>query len=308
MKPDFNRLHLFYQIFRHGSVARAAYELCVTQSAVSQNLQKLEQELSIPLFHRLHKKLVPTQAGERLFQSVMPFFSTLDAEIKAINSSEAHPQGLLRIGAPPVFGAEFLPAIIAAFRVKYPEVKFHLILGPQSAVARACRSGELDIALVDIFGNKEEESWNLLQIPLLDEPLILVGSARYLRRHLKGGPTVESVSQCRFIAYQPAAPELAQWFSHHYKRSVIPDIVLTVESVHAVISAVRSHIGLGIVPRYLVESSIRKKELEPVRVGNDEVKSRISLLQPQKRKPGIAEKLFVDFLKNKLADSHKKTK
>jgi DNA-binding transcriptional LysR family regulator len=305
MLPDFNRLHLFYQVFRHKGIAPAAYDLCVTQSAVSQNLQKLEQELNILLFHRLHKKLVPTPAAERLFQSVMPFFATLDADLQAILSSEAGPQGLLRIGAPTVFGAEFLPAIIAAFRSKYPAVKFHLILGAQSIVARACRNGELDIALVDIFGNREEESWNLLQEPLLDEPLILVGSAKYIRRHLKSGPTFESISQCRFIAYQPMAPELTQWFLHHYKRSVKqPDIVLTVESVHAVISAIRSNLGLGIVPLYLVESAIRKKELEPIRVGKDEVKSRISLLRLAKRKPGMAEQLFIEFLKSKLTNKH----
>ena len=307
MLPDFNRLHVFYQVFRHLSVARAAYDLCVTQSAVSQNLQKLEQEINILLFHRLHKKLVPTSSGQRLFQSIMPFFSTLDADLEAIHSSETSPQGLIRIGAPTVFGAEFLPGLIAAFRIKYPAVKFHLTLGAQSVIAHACRSGELDIALVDIFGNREEESWNLLQEPLLDEPLILIGSAKYVRGCLKSSHTFESIAECRFIAYQPMAPELTQWFSHHFNRSVKQlDIVLAVESVYAVISAVRSHLGLGIVPLYLVQSAIRKKELIPIRAGKDEVKSRISLLRLPKRKPGLAEQLFIDFLKGKLASAQKK--
>jgi DNA-binding transcriptional LysR family regulator len=303
MQPDFNRLHLFYQVFRHKSIARAAVDLFVTQSAVSQNLQKLEQELNILLFHRLHKRIVPTPAGEQLFHSIMPFFSTLDADLAAIHSSDALPQGLLRIGAPPIFGAEFLPAIIAAFRIKYPAVKFHLTLGPQSAVAHSYRNGELDIALVDIFGNREEESWNLMQEPLLDEPLILVGSEKYIRRHIKDVHSLEAISRCQFIAYQTTAPELTEWFSHHFHHPIKqPDIVLIVENVRAVISAIRSHLGFGIVPLYLVQSAIRKKELKAIRVEKDEVKSRISLLRLAQRKSGVSERLFIDFLKGKLAD------
>jgi len=236
----------------------------------------------------------------------MPFFSTLDADLAAIHSTESNPQGLLRIGSPPIFGAEFLPAIIAAFRTKYPAVKFHLTLGPQTAIAHAYRNGELDIALVDIFGNREEESWNLQQEPLLDEPLILVGSVKYIGRHLKEGPSWEAISRCQFIAYQPMAPELTEWFSHHFHHPLKqPDIVLIVENVHAVISAIRSHLGLGIVPLYLVQSAMRKKELKAIRVEKDEVKSRISLLRLAQRKSGVTEKLFIDFLKGKLADKRK---
>ena len=93
MLPDFNRLYLFYQVFRHMSVAGAARDLFVTQSAVSQNLQKLEQELNILLFHRLHKKLVPTPAAKQLFQSVMPFFATLDADL------QEHAESIIKAGA-----------------------------------------------------------------------------------------------------------------------------------------------------------------------------------------------------------------
>lgn len=302
MKPDFNRLHLFYQVFRHCSIAGAAKELFVTQSAVSQNLQKLEQELNFPLFHRLHKKLVPTPAAEQLYQSIMPFFSNLDANIQAIHITETDPQGLLRIGAPPVFGAEFLPSIFAEFRCLYPSVKFHCTLGSQSEIAQAFRNSELDIALVDIFGNREEESWNFYQEPLIDEPLVLIGSSKYISHHLKNGPTFESLVKCQYIAYKPHAPELTDWFYHHFGSQIkYIDIVLTVENVSAVINAARTSIGLGIVPLYLIQSPILKKELELIKVGNDEVRSRISLLRLAGRKENITERLFIELLKSKIS-------
>ena len=301
MQPDFNRLHVFYQIYRLQSVAGAAVELCVTQSAVSQNLQKLEQEIGVPLFHRLHKRLVPTSAGERLYQTTLPFFSTLGAELAAINSSQTTPGGLLRLGAPPIFGSEVLPKIIAAFQSNYPLVTFQLTLGAQSVIACACRNGELDVALVDIFGTREEQSWNLSQEPLLDEPLVLIGSSNYVRKHLHAGPRFEALSRCRFIAYKSFAPELTDWFLRCFGKTVRQlDIVLTVENVHAVISAVRHHMGLGIAPLYLVNEALQKKELEAIRVGKNEIKSRISLLRLAGRNPGIGEKLFIEFLKDNL--------
>jgi DNA-binding transcriptional LysR family regulator len=301
MKPDFNRLHIFYQVFRLGSVAKAALELCITQSAVSQNLHKLEQELNISLFHRLPKKLVPTSAGQQLYQVTMPFFSTLDSHLKSINDAETIPQGLVRIGAPPVFGAEFLPGILSEFRASYPDVTFELMLGDQSTIVAACRNSELDIALVDIFGNKEEESWNLLQIPLIDEPLVLAGSTRYIREHLGGEFSAEKIQKCQFVAYKSHAPELVDWFLHHFACNVRKlDIVLTVESVHAVINAVHHDMGLGIVPQYMVQSAIEKRELELVRGRTDEIRSRISFVRTPGRKMGIAERLIIDLLKRKF--------
>jgi len=301
MKPDFNRLHVFYQVYRLGSVAQAAGELFVTQSAVSQSLQKLEDELSLALFHRYPKKLVPTEAARRLFQSVMPFFSSLDETIQSIYSAEEVPKGMLRIGAPPVFGAEFLPAVIAEFREKYPCVTFYLVLEEQAYVAAAYRNGELDVALVDVFGNREEEAWNLRFEPLVDEQLILVGSSRYVSQRLGDTLSVESLAACDFIAYKVQAPELLQWFMHHFAEPVeLPGSVLTVESVYAVINAVRNHVGLGIVPRYLVQQSIDDGVLTMIQGGTGEVRSRISLLRHEGRYPGCTEKLFIELLKTRV--------
>jgi DNA-binding transcriptional LysR family regulator len=301
MKPDFNRLHIFYQVYRHGSVAKAALELCITQSAVSQNLQKLEQELNISLFHRLPKKLVPTSSGQHLYQVVMPFYSTLDSNLKSINDAENMPQGLIKIGAPPVFGAEFLPGVLSEFRVAYPGVTFELMLGDQLRVISACRSNELDIALVDIFGNKEEESWNLIQIPIIDEPLVLAGSCKYITEHLSKDISAEALQKCQFIAYKSHAPELTDWFFHHFGCNVKQfDIVLTVESVHAVINAVCHDMGLGIIPKYMVQKAIERKELELVSGRTDEIRSRLSFVRHPGRKMSLAERLVIDLLKSKF--------
>ncbi len=126
MLPDFNRLKVFYHIYKLNSIVAAANQLHLSQPAVSQQLQKLEAELKFPLFIRLHKKLVPTAAGERLFKLVEPFVDKLQDEIPHIRQPLDQPSGLLRIGAPREFGKEYLPTFCSSFREQYPDVTFNL--------------------------------------------------------------------------------------------------------------------------------------------------------------------------------------
>ena len=95
MLPDLNRLKLFYYVYRARSVVGAAAELNISQPAVSQQLQKLEAELKTSLFTRLHKKLVPTSAGERLFSLVSPMIDGLEVGLPFINPpAERYPRRL----------------------------------------------------------------------------------------------------------------------------------------------------------------------------------------------------------------------
>ena len=138
MLQSLDRLKVFYYVFAKGSVISAAKTLNVSQSAVSQSLQKLESEIKSPLFTRLHKQLVPTAAGERLFAIVRPFMAELDICLKTLEQAKDQPFGELRIGAPVEFGKAYFPAIVAAFRKQYPDVTFYLKLGnPETLITDA---------------------------------------------------------------------------------------------------------------------------------------------------------------------------
>jgi len=163
---------------RHQYVA-AAKTLHVSQSAVSQALQKLESEIKCPLFTRLHKRLVPTAAGERLFAIVRPFMAELDACLKTLEQAKNKPFGELRIGAPVEFGKAYFPAISAAFREQYPDVTFYLKFGDAGTLLPMVEKGQLDFALVDeflilnrFFGNIDIYHFT----PIVEEKVILACS------------------------------------------------------------------------------------------------------------------------------------
>ncbi len=118
MIQNLDRLKVFYHVFSGGSVLSASKKLHVSQSAISQSLQKLESEIQSLLFTRMHKRLVPTAAGKRLFAVVHPFMVALEGCLKHIEQSKDKPFGELRIGAPVEFGKAYFPGIKLTPNVK----------------------------------------------------------------------------------------------------------------------------------------------------------------------------------------------
>jgi DNA-binding transcriptional LysR family regulator len=198
MLPDLNRLKVFYHIYTLNSIVSAANQLHLTQPAVSQQLQKLEAELKVQLFTRLHKKLVPTLSGERLFQLVEPFILKLHNDLPYIRQPYERPSGLLRIGAPREFGKEYLPRFCEAFRQLHPDVIFQLKFKESMPLLTMIKEGVLDYALVDVY-YKQGEMPGFTDVfsidPLLTERMLLVCSRRFAK-NLSPMKTIPLSSPC----------------------------------------------------------------------------------------------------------------
>ena len=300
MLPDLNRLKVFYYIFRNGSVVTAARELNLTQPAVSQQLQKLEAELRVPLFTRLHKKLVPTTAGIKLFQLAEPFITRLEQEIPYLRQPLERPSGLLRIGAPREFGKEYLPRFCHQFRHLYPDVQFRLKFKESVPLLTMIQEGDLDFALVDVYFNKGELPGfpDIFSMdPLLKEVMILTCAKDYAEQYIKGDHSFASLLKREFITDEDDPSILDLWFRHHFKK--IPDnldIVMTLDSHEALISGIKLGMGLGVATAHLMWEELLSGELVPIRTKAADMVNMISLVQLQDKVPTLTEKTFRDFM------------
>jgi DNA-binding transcriptional LysR family regulator len=301
MLPDLNRIKVFYFVFVFKSVALAARELNITASAVSQALTKLEAELTVLLFTRLHKKLVPTLAGETLFRIVSPFIRDLESGIEKIIQAKQVPSGMLRIGSPIEFGKSYFPGRFAAFRETYPEVVFTLKLGDPTEIFSMITSGELDFGLVDVFltpGHTPGDFGVFSSEPLIEEAVILACSKKYYDREIKGDHSFENLVTQAYISYQKTSLTLRNWFKYHFNRfSVDLNRVMTVDSHQAVINGILNHLGMGVVAAHIVSDFIERKEIIPVPTRQKDVINKISLVQLQDKVPSLTEKTFIRFLK-----------
>ncbi|HKL26578.1 MAG TPA: LysR family transcriptional regulator [Desulfuromonadales bacterium] len=297
MLPDLNRLKVFACIYAKASIVDAARQMNITQSAVSQQLKKLERELKTPLFTRLPRRLVPTAAADELYGVLQPFFQNLEDEVRTLREGREHPAGNLRVGAPVEFGKTYFPGIIASFRREYPDVSVSLSLGDPSILIPALSRGELDFAMVDVFLTQSPALGDLSLFSIrriVNEEVILAGSQQYCREKLNADFSLESLLAGEFITYRNDALALRNWFRHHFKLlSPKINIVFTVDSLQAVISGIEHHIGLGIVASHLVYDKIQAGNLVPVATGKPEIVNRISLVQLQDKVPNLTEKTFL---------------
>ena len=304
MLPDYNRLKIFYYIYLRKSSVTAAKELHITQSAVSQHLQKLESEIGVPLFTRLHRRLVPTAAGDRLFRVLKPFIDELEFAIGEIKKAQETPSGLLRIGAPVEFGKAYMPGIISSFRKQYPDVAFFLKLGDPATLLPMLGNGQLDFAYLDVFSNDGQIFGELSAYsiePFLEEDVIMACSKQYYDLNIRKDHSFKNLVTKDFIEYKPDASALLSWFKYHFEKSPIQlNIVLTVDSVQAVISAIKHHLGLGVIVSHLVAQEITNTTIVPVKFPSKKVVNKISLLQLPDKIPNRTEKTFQMHFRNEI--------
>lgn len=305
MLPDFNRLRVFFRVYQARSVSAAATALHVTQSAVSQSLAKLEDELGAQLFVRRHRAIVPTAAGDALFSVVAPFVAALHGGIEQIHRARHELVGTLNIGAPVEFGARRLPAALADFSRAHPGVGFTLRLGHPSELVPLLEEGRLDLGFVDLFDAPRPAATRLAGlevVEVMDEVLLLVATPDCERRHLQGSRAFTRLSAARFVDYHPTAPAVRGWFRHHFER-VPPriELALAVESVQAVITAVEHGMGLGLVPAHTVAPALEAERLVAITTRRRALTNRISLVRMLDRVPSRLEREFVAFVVTALA-------
>jgi DNA-binding transcriptional LysR family regulator len=122
----FDDLSAFAAVVRFGSFTRAAAQLGVTQSALSQTVRALERRLDLKLLNRTTRSLSPTEAGERLFQAVGPRFADIEAELAVLGELRGKPAGLVRITATEHAARTLIWPRLEAFLPKYPDINLEI--------------------------------------------------------------------------------------------------------------------------------------------------------------------------------------
>lgn len=304
MLQSFDRLRVFYYVYSCRSVVGASEILHVTQSAVSQSLQKLEDELRFPLFTRMHKKIIPTSAAEKLFKTVEVFMTDLDVCLKELEQARDYPYGELRIGAPPEFGKAYLSKVISDFRNEYQEVTFALKFGGPEDLLPLLKEGEIDYILLDEFITNVSfiGGPGLFHFePVAGEEVIMVCSKEYFEETMGGHMSLDVLSRQSFICYKEDMQITRQWFKHHYGGKY-PKIqrTLTVDNHEAIVSAVLYHQGLGVVSSHQVKKHLRRGRMVKITSDKKEIVNNISLVQLMDKVPTLTEKVFSRFLINSI--------
>jgi DNA-binding transcriptional LysR family regulator len=118
----------FLVIAREQSFTRAAAQLGVSQSALSQTMRSLEARLGVRLLTRTTRRVSPTEAGERLLGSIGPRFDEVDAELLAVTELRDRPAGTIRVTSTENAAASVLWPVLERFLPNYPDIKVEIVI------------------------------------------------------------------------------------------------------------------------------------------------------------------------------------
>ncbi|WP_206957088.1 LysR substrate-binding domain-containing protein [Trinickia acidisoli] len=263
LTPSMSLLLAFEASARHQSFTRAAEELSLTQSAVSRQVQTLEAMLGVALFLREGKRITPTDAGRAYMAEIGAALTLIrNATLQAL-SSEAFGERL-RVATLPTFGAKWLlPKLHRLYRA-HPDLQIDL----------HSRIEEIDFATqsLDAAITVGDGHWpNVVAHRLYAEELVLIASPETLTttgqrrrgrqpstrsRNQAARPTVAMLEGLTLLRVNSFPDAWREWCAHfdlpHHALRFGPSFELTSHLIQAVIAG----IGIGLVPRMLVEDEL----------------------------------------------------
>ncbi|CAL8478408.1 LysR family transcriptional regulator [Caballeronia sp. LZ029] len=140
-------LKYFVEVARAGSLAAASEQLHVAVSAISRQIAKLEEQAGTPLFERMARGMILTEAGELLVQHARRALMDGDAVLAEISEMHALGLGIVRIGCTEGFTRCFLPSVMATHYREHPRTRFVMRSGTPGQVEHWVTSGEVDVGL-----------------------------------------------------------------------------------------------------------------------------------------------------------------
>ncbi|CAI1603367.1 D-malate degradation protein R [Serratia ficaria] len=123
---EFAELRAFAAIVEHGSFARAAAQLGMSASALSQTLRNLESRLGLRLLNRTTRSVAPTEAGAQMLARLLPAIAEIDAAVEQAVNQRQQPTGRLRLNVTRVAALHCLAPMIGPFHRQYPDITLDL--------------------------------------------------------------------------------------------------------------------------------------------------------------------------------------
>ncbi|MDW6001429.1 LysR family transcriptional regulator [Vibrio mangrovi] len=247
-------MRCFCVVARLGSFKQAAQALDMPLSTLSRRIQKLEQDLSLRLFHRDAHKVLLTNTGRRYYERTEALFAELNDIAEDLHADKHEAKGIIRIAAPINIGSQILGDKLNLFLQQYPNIQLDLKLSnsitdiDEQAIDVAFRMG---VPAVDdwiarplwnirfvVCAGPDRQEWHTISHPALLEnyPIILCHPLRLweLENHITG----------ENIQYQPGQ-----------------NLRLNVDEFTVTIGAVRTGIGIGLIPDYYASTLIERGEV-----------------------------------------------
>lgn len=250
-------LEAFLSVVDHGSLTEAALRLGRSLQAISRSLASLEEDVGVVLIHRTTRHCSPSEAGGEFYRRVQPAIAEIREAREQAASRRLEPSGILRIGAPVLFGPDFLVPIIAEYMKEFPQT-------------------EIDLQLFDGFSDLAVERLDLA-IRIADLPdsglqskllgtlrRVVFGAPSYFAR--RGRPKHPQDLRQHNCLVRTIDQQVGQWSFQIDGRTRLVRVHGTFRSntMAAIYAAATSGLGLGYSPLWQIKHLVATSKLKVV--------------------------------------------
>ena len=291
---NWDKLKIFHAVAESGNFTKATYILNLSQSAISRQIQSLEQELKTQLFERHARGLSLTENGEYLFKTAHEVISKLKDVESTLIDKKNKPSGKLTVTTVVSFGTTWLTPRIQEFMKLNPEIEIELIFDDKE-LDLSTRQADIGIWM------RRPKQLNYIQKKLIDINYHIYGSPKYLEQHghLRN---LSDLNKHKFISYGRGAPSPVfnpDWaLKLGIKNSKKRKPIMKVNSVYGLLLAVQSGVGLAALPDYMTVSVPNIVRVLPQIEGP---KTEAHFVYPQSLKNVARVVAFRNFLYSKIS-------
>jgi DNA-binding transcriptional LysR family regulator len=240
------QMRVFAAVARHLSFTRAAQEMHLTQSAVSQQVSLLEDEVGMPLFEQIGRKIRLAPAGTELLRYATQVTELLREAGETLAAMRGLKRGVLKLGA--VSTAKyFAPTLLSAFAPAYPEVTIKFTVANREEIVKLLGANELDLV---IMGRPPRELDTTAE-PFARHPLVIIAAPDHpltRRRHIP----LKSLTRESFIIREQGSGTRAS-MEHVFRERAVPfRATMEVSSNETIKQAVMAGMGLSFISSHTI--------------------------------------------------------
>lgn len=262
---------------------QAAKVAAMTQSGISQQIAKLENQLGVQLFARSNKSVLLTEAGRHLTRFVETYLDSTAVLQDLLRKETAELAGSVYYGMPESCLISPHLSMLLQKRQKHPKIELHIELITNERVLAGILSGRLDFGFI----TQNLDVTGLTMTPYCEEEFVLLSAAGVDAAKIG----LDFLTESTWVVYPGLETYLIDWFGHYFPKATVPHVdslpyAGKIDSIHGALKLIAGGVGISVVPRHCAEHLLETKEFQ--------------ILRPETKKTPVKSMIYIAHLSSRL--------
>ncbi|HHU31428.1 MAG: LysR family transcriptional regulator [Zhaonellaceae bacterium] len=293
MNINFELYKVFYYVAKHLSFSRAAAQLYISQSAVSQEIKLLEKSLGCQLFNRSTKHVSLTPEGSALYRYIRQAFQLIKEGEQSINAFQELEQGEIRVGASDTICKYYLLPYFKKFHQLYPNIKIKIINGTSPACIELLQKNMVDLAVINIPPRKLPGGLEVQEVAKIQDAFLVGEKYSYLCQKTMSIAELQKYPFLLLEKHSVSRMYFDQLCAKH-NVAITPEIELG--NLDLLIELTKIGLGISFAVQEFVTEELAKGSIYQIPIQETIGQRKIGVLRPTRGIPSKAIDRFTELL------------